>query len=66
MDYTSYIETPTTIGPPVNPKLAKLIVKQGLGILFATAIGFAIKFEKKIEDRIDEHYDEPKTDQEDN
>jgi hypothetical protein len=51
----------------MNPKLAKFLAKQGLGIIFATAIGFAIKFEKKIEDRIDDHYDEPKnTDQENN
>lgn len=50
----------------MKPKLAKFLVKQGLGVIFATAIGFAIKFEKYIEDRIDDHYAEQKSDQETN
>lgn len=50
----------------MNPKLVKFIAKQSLGLVFATAIGIAIKFERKIEERIDEYYDEPKTDQENN
>lgn len=50
----------------MNPKLAKLIMKQTIGVIFALAIGFAIKFEKNIDERIDEYYAEPKSDQEDN
>uniref|UniRef100_A0AAU7H0I6 Uncharacterized protein n=1 Tax=Streptomyces phage Scarif TaxID=3158858 RepID=A0AAU7H0I6_9CAUD len=49
-----------------KPKAAKFIVKQGIGLIFAAAIGYAIKMEKKIEARIDDHYAEPKSDDQDN
>lgn len=44
-------------GPPVNPKLMKLVVKGLLSISIATAIGYTIKMEKKAEERIDDYYD---------
>lgn len=45
-------------------KISKaFVVKQAVGLIFASAIGFAIKLEKVIEGRIDERYAKDKTDQ---
>lgn len=57
--YTAYNETPMKGPFGMNPKLAKFLVKQSIGLAFAAAIGYAIKMEKRIETRIDEHYAPP-------
>jgi hypothetical protein len=47
----------------VDPKLAKFLVKNGIGLAFTVLMGATYKFSKKVESKIDEHYAEPKPEQ---
>lgn len=47
----------------MNPKVAKVIVKQGFGLAVAALIGYAIKAEHRVEEKIDDHYDKKLEDQ---
>lgn len=44
----------------MNPKLVKLIVKTGAGLIFSVAMGYTYKAGKKVEDLIDDYFAEPK------
>jgi hypothetical protein len=52
----------------VNPKTAKFLAKNGIGLLFTLALGFTYKLNKKVDDKIDDYFsvDEPATDTDQN
>lgn len=43
----------------MNARAKKFIIKRTIELIFATAIGYAIKMEKSAVARVDEHFDPP-------